>query len=292
MPITRGLLYALTYFLIFTLLVVLLREPLTASGVPNHYLPVILSMIMTVFFVPTALYLTIIRPNEPFAFDKKSRRWMRFFVYVGLFMLFAVLFPFFPANKGSNLSWLAGLMPLLMLICMVNPLKVQVRLAVIPKSRDSRWRSVKYGVAYTLLLTPPAAILCWLFLTHRLLSDELLAGSILISGAYCYLLYFFMMHRLIVIKPHSRFDAMNSSSRYKRLAAYCVTYVFIGFLGPWIMTTYWQWNIGLNYSLILALALFNCAAFGTDAAPANSRWPASEPPSPQKEPQVKRSGED
>ena len=284
MSAARGLTYYLVYFVIFTGLAALLRTPLAASGVSEYGLPVIVSGLMTLFFLPMALHLTVIRPEPPFAFKPKAKRWLRFLVWAELFLLVSVLLPFFPALRGSSLTWLAGIMPLFMFLFMVQPLRAQVRLASRP-GRDSRWRAVKFWALYFLLQAVPAVGLVgyWLALPETERSPKAMALAMYIFAAAAYLLLFLVLYRIVVARPHSRFDAMPGKARWKRLGGYLLTYCCFELLGPLAIRTFWRWDVHFNYSFLLVLGLLHCAAFGTDAIP-STRPEAVEPPAPREAP--------
>ncbi|WFS61965.1 hypothetical protein LF599_15035 [Pseudodesulfovibrio thermohalotolerans] len=282
-PITRGMFFALAYFTIFTALAVVLRKPLAQSGVPNSALPVMISMIMTVIYLPMTLYLTVIRPARFLDFDRLSRRWLRFFNFVGLFALLAVLGPFILAREGSDGAWLAGILAPTLFIFMVQPIMAKVKLAAVPKTADSRWRSFKYSMAYTLILSLTiGGIAAYWVLTDKGVpaSDELIVPATAGTGLL-FLIFSAMLHRLIVTKPHSRFQAMSTRRRYRRWSAYILSVLLLQVVCPTAINVFWQVSSEPTHLSLVSIALLHCAAYGTDAAFA--RKGGSTPAAPRKE---------
>ncbi len=266
-PITRGVFFALAYFTVFTALAVLLRKPLAQNGVPNSALPVMLSMIMAFIYLPMTLYLTVLRPARFLDFESRSRRWLRFFIFVGLFALLAIVGPFVLAREGSEAAWLAGIFPLILFLFMVQPIMAKVKLAIVPKTTDSRWRSFKYSMAYILIqsLTIGATVAS-LIITHKNAATQgevltfAIAGCILV-----YLALLAMLHRLTVAKPHSRFQGMPTSRRYRRWGAYILSVFLLQAVCPTAIRFFWQWDLEQTHLYLMNIALLHCAAYGTDA---------------------------
>ena len=281
-PLARGLYYALAYFVLFTGLAILLKGPFDEAGVPNHFRPVLFSMILLVPYLPMALMLTVVRPAAPFDFPGKGRRFSRFFIFVGLFVLFAILLPFFPANLGWDSSWFAGIVPLFLFCFMVQPLRIRTRLPVVPKTTDSRWRGLKYAAVFTILQVVIAGGLLgyWFSLEEGGRTPAFMHAAGILLAPCIGLLVLVMLHRLIVAKPHSRFQAMTKKQRYRRWWRYLFTYLMLQLVGPYLIIEFWKWNFDFNYSLALAVILFQSAAYGTDATPA---WRGTRPPQPPKE---------
>ncbi|BCS88331.1 hypothetical protein PSDVSF_15730 [Pseudodesulfovibrio sediminis] len=217
------------------------------------------------------LILTVIAPEKPFAFTSKARRLTHFCVYVGLFTLLACILPIFPAKKNLDYTWAAGLAPLALFPLMVQSIRPPIKLIAIPKSRDSRWRHLKYSGIYSLvlLLLGIAVAAYAMTIGPKRIDSANFTVLIYATAAILYGVHLILLHRIIVIKPHSRFDAMPAMARYKRLAAYIITYAAIDILGPWIISEYWQWqsDIFANCSLAIVITFFFCAAYGTDGTP-------------------------
>lgn len=280
-PLARGLYYALFYFIVFTGLAAGLKGPFDDMGVPNPYRPILFSMMLAVPYLFMTLVLTVIRPSKPFDYASRSSRLGRFLTYVGLFMLLSIVLPFFPANLGSDYSWLAGIVPLCLFLFMVQPAKAQVRLPSVPKTADSRWRGLKYAMAFLAVQMIPAGILlaAWFFPKAGYKPEALTVGMFTSILLYASLVFIALLYRLVVTRPHSRFQDMPRRIRYRRWLSYVSAHVLLQIVGPMAIAQFWQWDLQSSVQTVLSFVLLQAAAYGSDAVPGKKR--TAPPPPPQ-----------
>lgn len=262
MAIARAIKYYVIYFILFTILAVAWRlEP----SLPPCAYPAVNSIILLPVFAIMCFRLVVWRPQQRFALPSLSARWMRFAVYLGCFILLVLMAAIGLGVQFARMeSWWTGIVPFFLFQAMVQPLKADIRLPHRPKSPDSRWRSLKYSLVYingNLLLVVGIAILFADTFVNNMWA------AILITATVSSSIVFGALYRIVVLKPHSRFNNLPKPARLKRLAQIFAAYC----LFAWGLTTaiafWWQWEMDFPIDAIIVIAIFQTAVFGSDGAP-------------------------
>lgn len=274
MAIKRAIIHYVTYFTLFTLMVVVVRS---TNTVPEYALPMVAAFYLTFVYAIQCFRLTVSKPEAQFAYPDSLRRCLRLIIYMGWYTLLVLIPGAYLVNKGAMYSWHIGVVPLFLYYSMAQTMRPPVRLTHQPKSRDSRHRYVKYLaliIGIQLILAFSLVYIGRDMETYRIVQATTYVGGVTIL-AVCAAFY-----RLVVIKPHSRFDAMPKKARYKRLASIIATYLCLGLLFPWVIASVWRMNAKiLDHNTVIFVFLF-VAAYGSDGTPYKGVGFFSKPPAP------------
>jgi len=217
--------------------------------------------VMLCVFAVMSLRLIVMKPVERFAFERAGRRWARFAMYQGLFVLTACIGPIFVGAKlHSSYAWLAGFVPLVLFPLILNEKREPYSLPARHAPKDSLGRPIKYSFIF-FVASFAASFAVFIFAIKFLHLPE--GGILPLALLVQYAILLPMLYRLIVTKPHSRFEGLSLRARRLRFARYAAAYAFFATIVPIVTLTAWRWRMPSN--LYLELPLFLFAAMGTDA---------------------------
>lgn len=261
MAFKRAIIHYIIYFTLFTLMVLVVRS---TNTVPEYGLPIVAAFYLTIVYAITCFRLTVSKPEKQFAYPDRLRRRLRLLIYMGWYMLLVLIPGAYLGNKESMFSWHIGLVPAFLYMSMAQSLRPPVKLTPRPGTRDSQWRYMKYTGIYlgiSLILIIAAVILC------LNINMEYIMPTALVVAAISTLIFFGMIYRLIVTRPHSRFDSMPRKARYKRFWLTVGTYCILGMAIPLAILLLWKWETGTPFQTPITIAFFFTAAYGSDGTP-------------------------
>ncbi|MGE4423702.1 MAG: hypothetical protein AB7D39_15515 [Pseudodesulfovibrio sp.] len=259
----RAIKYYVVYFLIFGFFAWLrfqLADMGAASRLPGYMIPGETAWIMLCIFAAMSLRLIVIKPAERFAFERSGRRWARFAMYQGVFILTACIGPIFVGAKlHSPNAWLAAFVPLALFPLILNEKREPYYLPARHAPKDGMGRPIKYSFIYMAAwITLNFAVVVFAI---KILHLGLLPLTLLVLLIQ-YAILLSMLYRLVVTKPHSRFEGLSLRARRLRFARYAAAYVFFATIVPIVTHYAWRWRMPSH--LYLELPLFLFAAMGTD----------------------------
>ena len=263
--------YYACYFVLLTALVMGIQA---TDSLPPQWVPACTSFPMFLVFAFMSHRLLITKPEPFLQGSTLARRWIRLLVYLILFLA-SVAFPanVMGAKDKMEVAWMITFFPGAFLLLMTHPILAPHRLKPIPGTTDSKWRGFKYiALNFVVGAVVSAGVVLGAVAMGFSENVEEIGLGLAVAVA---LLMLFLLHRLIVVAPHSRFEKTSTRERYARWGGHAAAYVAIVYVMPGIVRSAMGWNYDANGDITLATNfwILMSAAYGVDGSPFRGMGP-------------------